>query len=406
MKHSLNHPQTKENENTALIFNSPYRGDVDGLNLHMKKIIYYSVVMVLLLSCGHGTDKKAELNKLKGERDKLNTQISQLESTIDPTGKKNEKKPVSVNVSDATETVFNHYIKVQGIVDGDQNIAVSPQISGIVTAVYVKEGSVVKKGQVLAELDAQVLKQSVEEVKTQLDLAKNIFVKQSALWDKKIGSEIQFLQAKTTKESLEQRLGTMKEQLKMARIVSPISGTVENVPLRVGQSVSPGAPTSTIRVINMSVAKISADVSEAFATRIHDGNSVLVSLPDIGKDIETKLNFTGRYIDPTNRTFKVECKISSGLVQLRANMIAYIKIKDYSNSKAFCLPVNYVQNDQKSKFIYIAKQDGKEWIAEKRMITTGKDYDGIIEVLNGLKTGEKIISSGFQDLNAGERVVF
>jgi membrane fusion protein, multidrug efflux system len=370
----------------------------------MKKIIYYSVVTAFLVSCA-GTDKKAELIKLKAERDQLDAQILQLESA-NPEAKKNERKSISVNVSDAVETVFNHYIKVQGTVDGDQNIAVSPQMGGIVTAVYVKEGTTVKKGQVLAELDAQVLKQSQEEVKTQLDLANNIYVKQSALWDKKIGSEVQYLQAKTTKESLEQRLATLKEQLKMAKVISPIAGTVESVPLRVGQMATPGTPTSTIRVINMSVAKITADVSEVYASRIKDGNIALVSFPDLGKEIETKLNFTSRYIDPTNRTFKIECKISSSGIQLRANMIAYIKIKDYSNAKAFSVPVNYVQNDQAGKFIYIAKQNGKDWIAEKRIIKVGKDYDGTVEILEGLKSGEKIISAGYQDLNAGEKIVF
>jgi len=372
----------------------------------MKKIIYFSVIMAFLVSCGGSADKKAQLTKLKADRDKLNEQISKLESTLDPVGKKSEKKAISVNVTEVAENVFNHYIKVQGTVDGDQNIAVSPQMAGIVTAVYAKEGTTVRKGEVLAELDAQVMKQSVEEVKTQLELANNIFEKQSALWDKKIGSEVQFLQAKTNKESLEHRLATMKEQLKMTKVVSPIAGTVENNPLRVGQMATPGAPTSTIRVINMSVAKITADISEAYATRIHDGNQVLVNFPDLNKDIETKLNFTSRFIDPTNRTFRVECKISSKDVPLRANMIAYIKIKDYSNAKAFSLPVNYVQNDQNGKFIYIAKQNGNEWIAEKRTIKTGKDYDGIIEILEGLKSGEKIISSGFQDLNAGQKVVF
>jgi membrane fusion protein (multidrug efflux system) len=370
----------------------------------MKKIIY-SAVIFFLVSCGATSNKKADLDKLKAQRDQLNAQISQLESKMDP-AKKPDVKATSVNVTVAAENVFNHYIQVQGTVDGDQNIAVSPQMPGIVTAVYVKEGSRVNKGSVLAELDDKVLKQSLEEVKTQLELANSIFEKQSALWEKKIGSEVQYLQAKTNKESMEQRLGTMKEQLKLAKIISPIAGTVESVPLRVGQMASPGVPTSTIRVINMSVAKITADVSEAYSTKIHDGNSALVSFPDIGKDIETKLSFSSRFIDPTNRTFRIECKISSKVVELRANMIAYIKIKDYSNNKAFSLPVNLVQKDKDGNFIYVVKQNGKDWMADKRMIKTGKDYDGIVEVLDGLKPGEKIITSGYQNLNSGENVVF
>lgn len=372
----------------------------------MKKILYYAAFMAIMVSCGSRANKTGELDKLKVQRDQLNAQILKLENKADTSDKKTNLKAATVKVKDAEQSVFNHYIQVQGTVDADQNIAVSPQISGIVTAVYVKEGSHVNKGEVLAQLDDKVLKQSLEEVRTQLELANSIYVKQSALWQKQIGSEVQFLQAKTNKESLEQRLGTMKEQLKQAKVVSPIAGTVESVPLRVGQNVSPGTPTSTIRVINMSIAKITADVSETYATRIHDGNAALVNFPDLGKDFETKLNFTGRYIDPTNRTFKVECKVSTKDVMLRANMIAYIKIKDYTNNNAYCLPVNYVQKDQENKFIFIAKQNGKGWIADKRVIKTGKDYDGIVEVLDGINKGEKIITAGYQNLDAGEKIVF
>ena len=372
----------------------------------MKRTIYYFALIAFLVSCSQSADKKAELDKLKGQRDQLNSQISQLENEINPTGEDTEKKAALVNVTDATECVFNHYIQVQGTVDGDQNIAVSPQMAGIVTAVYVKEGTPVKKGQVMVDLDDQITKQSLQEIKTQLELATSIFEKQSALWDKKIGSEVQYLQAKNNKEALEQRVNTINEQLKLAKIISPISGTVESVPLRVGQMASPGQPTSTIRVINMNVAKITADVSETYATRIHNGNPVLVSFPDLGKDIDANLSFTSRFIDPTNRTFQVECRISSKDVEMRANMIAYIKIKDYTNDKAFCLPVNYVQTDRDGKFIYVAKQDGNKWIAEKRKIKTGMDYDGVIEVMEGLTAGEKIITAGYQSLNSGENIVF
>jgi len=209
----------------------------------MKKIIIYSALIAFLVSCNATTDKKAELEKLKAQKEQLSAQIAKLETEINPEGEKAAMKAVSVKVTPSVECVFNHYIQVQGTVDGDQNIAVSPQMPGIVTAVYVTEGSQVKKGQVLADLDAQVLKQSLEEVNTQLELATSVFAKQSALWDKKIGSEMQYLQAKAGKESLEQRVNTIKEQMKLARILSPISGTVESVPLRVGQMASPGLPT-------------------------------------------------------------------------------------------------------------------------------------------------------------------
>jgi len=372
----------------------------------MKKSIIYFALIGFLVACSATSDKKAELEKLKIEHDKIATQIAQLEAEINPEGAKAELKSVAVKVTPTVECIFNHYIDVQGTVDADQNIGVSPQMPGIVTAVHVKEGDRVRKGQLMVELDAQVVKQQLQEVNTQLALAASIFEKQSALWDKKIGSEVQYLQAKNNKEALEQRVNTIREQMKLANIVSPINGTVESMPLRVGMMASPGLPTSTVRVINMSVAKITADVAETYATRIKDGNEALVSFPDLGKDIETKLNFTSHYIDPTNRTFKVECRVSSKDAELRANMVAYIKIKDYSNEKAFCLPINYVQSNQSGKFVYVAKQNGNDWIAERRNIQTGMDYNGNIEVLEGISAGENIITSGFQSLNGGEKVIF
>ncbi len=369
----------------------------------MKKLIYSLALIVFLVSCNQKPDKQANLEKLKTQREQLDAEISQLETEINPVS---DIKPISVGITVAAECVFHHYIQVQGTVDGDQNIAVSPQMAGIVTAVYVKEGSPVKKGQVMAELDAKVMKESLQEVKTQLELASSIYEKQSALWEKQIGSEVQYLQAKTNKEALERKVNTINEQLKLAQITSPIDGTVENVPLRVGEMASPGMPTSTIRVINMSVAKITADVSEAYATRINKGNHVLVSFPDMGKEFDSKLNFTGRYIDPTDRTFTVECKVPAKDVELRANMIAYLKINDYTNDKAFCLPVNYIQSNQDGKFVFVATQKGDSWIAEKRNVKIGMDYDGTAEVIGGIQVGDKIITTGFQNLNPGSKVGF
>lgn len=372
----------------------------------MKNLIYTLALAAIFFSCAHAVDKKAELEQLKAARDKMNDQISKLEAELDPPGAAAAEKAVTIKIDPVKGCVFNHFIEVQGVVDGDENVAVSPQTGGIVTGVYVKEGSAVKKGQLLAELDAQVLKQSLDEVKTQLELANNLFTKQKALWEKNIGSEVQFLQAKTNKESLENRVKTLQGQIDMARIVSPINGTVESVPLKLGQMASPGMATSAIRVINMSTAKITADVSENFASRIKNGNEAIVRFPDLGKELETKLNFTSRFIDPTNRTFRVECRISGGAVELRANMIAYVKIKDYTNENAFCIPVNYIQSNQDGKFVFVAVQKGNQWVATRRIVKPGMDYNGVAEVLNGIAEGDKIISAGYQNIKEGEAVVF
>ena len=372
----------------------------------MKYSIYVLAFAATLFSCSQAADPKGKLEKLKVQREELNTRIAQLETEINPNGNPAETKSVAVKVEAVSSCVFNHYVEVQGVVDGDQNVAVSPQIGGIVTAVYVTEGSAVKKGQVLAQLDAAVLKQSLDEVKTQFDLVSNLYVKQKALWDKNIGSEVQFLQAKTNKEALENKIKTLQGQIDMARVISPINGTVESVPLKVGQMASPGVPTSAIRVINMSLAKIKADVSENFASRIQNGNKVIVRFPDLGKELETTLNFASNFIDPTNRTFQVECKVQSREIHLRANMIAYVKIKDYTNEKAFCIPVNYIQTNKEGKYLYIAIQIKNQWVASHRMVKAGMDYNGVVEILEGLSVGDRVISSGYQSINEGALITF
>lgn len=362
-------------------------------------------ILATLAACNQATDKKGELQKLKTERELLDSKISKLEAEINPNQEKADKA-IMVKVKKLEPSSFSHFVEIQGVVDGDQNVSVSPQMAGVVTKVFVKEGSMVKKGDVLATLDAQVLKQSVEEVRTQLDLANIIYEKQKNLWDKKIGSEVQFLQAKSNKDALERRIKTLQEQIAMASIVSPISGSVESVPLKVGQMASPGLPTSVIRVINMSAAKISADISENFASRIKNGNQAFVRFPDLGQEIETKLSFTSRFIDPTNRTFKVECNIASKEVELRANMIAYLKIKDYTNENSLVLPVNIIQSNQEGKFVLIAKSEGGKNTVVRKKVTTGMDYNGEAEITAGLNPGDQVITAGFQNLKEGASVIF
>ena len=192
----------------------------------------------------------------------------------------------------------------------------------------------------------------------------------------------------------------------MANVVSPISGSVESVPLRVGQMASPGLPTSSIRVINMSSAKITADISENFASRIKNGNQAFIKFPDLGQEIETKLSFTSRFIDPSNRTFRVECRIAPKDFELRANMIAYVKIKDYSSDASLVLPVNIIQSNQEGKFVFVASKEGDKIVAMRRKVTTGMEYNGESEITSGINAGDQVISAGFQNLKEGSSVIF
>ena len=368
----------------------------------MNKYIVIASLLFAIVAC-KPADKKAELDKLIAQHDQLATQIDKLKTEL---GVKDSTaiKPVDVAVDTVNVAEFRHYIDIQGRIEGDQNIEVSPQTPGLVIRVYVKEGDAVKQGQVLAELDSKVIQRGLDEIKTQLALANILFQKQKALWDQKIGSEVQYLTAKSNKESLEKRLASMQEQLAINKIKSPINGTVENVPFKIGQVVSPGLPTSTIRVVNMSGVKVLADVAEAYTSKIKRGNEVLVSFPDIDENISARVTFTSTVIDQTNRTFRVEAHLAHSRADLRANMIANLKISDYINKKSITIPVNLVQKSFNSNYVMIAEQKGNTIVAAKRNVKLGISYNGTTEITDGLKPGERVIIAGYQNLKEGQLI--
>ena len=368
----------------------------------MNKYILIATLLFIAVACKPG-DKKAQLDKLRVQHDELATQIEQLEKE---TGAKDSNAviPVNVTVDTVKMAEFRHYIDIQGHIEGEQNIEVSPQAPGLVIRVYVKEGDAVKRGQVLAELDSKLIYSGLDEIKTQLSLATILYQKQKSLWDQKIGSEVQFLTAKSNKESLERRLASMKQQLAMNKIKSPISGTVENVPFKIGQVVSPGMPTSTIRVVNMSGVKVLADVAEAYTAQIKKGNEVLVSFPDIDENITAKVTFCSKVIDQTNRTFRVEARLAHSRADLRANMIANLKISDYINNRSIVAPINLIQKSFNSNYVMVAEQKGNQVVAAKRTVKLGISYNGSTEITDGLKVSDKLITAGYQNLKDGQLI--
>jgi len=368
----------------------------------INKILIFAALVIFAAACGSTTDKKSELEGLKNQRDELNSKIETLESELKTKENPANMKFTDVAVTEAQVSEFNHYLEVQGKVDGEDNIAVSAQMAGVLTSVYVTEGDAVKKGQVLAQLDNSVILQQVENLKTQLNFATNIYNKQKSLWDQQIGSEIQYLTAKNNKESLELNLAALKDQLEMTRIKSPINGTVEEVNLKVGQMASPGLPA--VRVVNFSTAKIVAEISEAYASKIKAGDRVIVSFPDFNTEIETKIHFTSKYINPINRTFQTEIRLGASKVVYRANMMAVVKINDYSNPSAFVIPVSLVNESSTGKYVYVAKEEGGKLIARRQIVSVGNTYNGMAEITQGLRQGDKIITTGYTNLVEGQLI--
>jgi len=369
----------------------------------MKTKLFVGLIIISLVACT-GESKQAKLDKLRKERDQIAEQVKQLEEEVLKEKGTDSTKIINVDITTVKPQEFSHYIEVQGKVDGEDNIGVSAKTIGVITDIFVKEGDPVKKGQMLAQIDDEVMRQSLSEVQTQLDLATNLFNKQKTLWDQKIGSEVQYLTAKTNKDALERRKVTLMDQIDMAQVKSPINGTVEEIPIKVGQSVAPGLPI--FRVVNFSKLNIFADVAEAYSAKLKKGDDVIIYFPDLQNEVKAKLDFTSRYINPTNRTFSVKIKLDAGTIEYRANMISIVKIKDYTSPNAIVLPVNAVQSDNTGKFVYIAKKlDGKN-VAKRQSIKLGQSYNGLVEIVDGLKEGDNVITTGYQSLEEGVLVKF
>ncbi|OKL41030.1 efflux RND transporter periplasmic adaptor subunit [Pontibacter flavimaris] len=367
-----------------------------------------SFILILgLASCGSESDKQAQLEDLKTQQAQLQEQIEALEAELKTEGKTVavQQKTVPVSVSTLARDTFRHYLEVQGRVDFTQNVLVSAKVPGVLTSVRVERGDRVAKGQTMATIDAQVLEQNIAEARTRLDLAKIAYEKQQNLWDQQIGTEMQFLTAKNNKEALERSLAALQQQRDQFNIKAPISGVVDEVIPNAGEAVAPGV--GIIRVVNLQGGKIVAEVSEAYQDKISKGDEAVVYFPDLKKEVQTSVEVVSSFINPTSRTFTVELRLKNGKgITLRPNMVAVVRIQDYKNEGVLTLPVNLVQKDEKSSYVYVARKKGNEYVATRKEIETGLSYGGNVEVLKGLAAEDKVITAGYQSVNEGQPVVF
>ncbi len=374
----------------------------------MKPIKFISVIVIattIFYSCQ--PDKKAQLAKLVKQHDQLSEKIKNLEDEIAKTDTTVKVvKTTKVIVAQLKPETFKHYIEVQGKLDGEDNVDVFPESQGVITEVYVKAGQAVSKGHALAAIDNGPVRDQLKSLETQYKFTKETFEKQQTLWDQKIGSEIQYLQIKSQKEALESQLASVRKQLDMMTIKAPITGTVEEVNVKTGQFASPAIPTPLFRVLNFGSIKVKAEVAEAYSKKVNVGDEVQIYFPDLDKEITAKISAASRFISPTNRSFIVEARLSAEKIGYKANMVAVLKITDYKVDNAVVIPVNYIQNDPSGTFVYIIENKNNATIASKSYISQGQSYNGIIEITKGLKVGDKVITSGYLDLEVGEAVSF
>ena len=370
----------------------------------MKTNVITIFALFMLLSCGGNPE--AKLASLKKQHDQIAIKIAELEKEIAAKADSASLDAAGtfVSVEPVQYKPFNHYIEVQGKLDGDDNLAVYPETMGNVVEINVKVGQHVVAGQILARINDGPYQEQLKSLQSTYQLAQETFQKLENLWKQQIGSEIQFLQAKTNKESLESQIASLKKQIEMTHIESPINGNVEESLIKVGQAVSPSFPA--FRVVNFSNLKVSADVAEAYTAKINKGDEVIVYLPDINQEIKARVSFCSKYINPTNRTFSVEAMFTSDGDKFKANMVAVLKINDYRAEKAVVLPINIVQSDNQGKYVLVASRENNQYTARKKVVETGQVYNGLTEITRGLEPGQQVITSGYLSLNEGEIIRF
>ncbi|MFM7380826.1 MAG: efflux RND transporter periplasmic adaptor subunit, partial [Bacteroidota bacterium] len=333
-------------------------------------------------------------------------EIQKLQQELRKTGQKTGESLTSqaklVQVLTLNLDSFQTWVEVQGTVDARQSIEVTAESMGVVRNIKVREGQKVSKGQVLAELDQTVLLQSIEEIKGQLDFAQQLYTKQANLWKQNIGSEVQYLGAKNQKESLERRLATVQSQLDMTRIKAPVSGTVDQVYLKLGQSAAMGMPA--VRVVNFDDLRVITDLSESYVSRVREGSTVDREFKDLNINAQGRIAYVARSINTLNRTFRAEVPLNNRNGLYRPNMIVGMKINDYKTNKAIKIPVNLLQNSEEGPFVMIVQGEGASLKATRVSVTVGRSNGIETEILQGLQAGDRIITTGYNDLNDGQAI--
>ena len=378
----------------------------------MKSILYLCTLAIVLASCQPAGDnseipesleeKKVLLREKQAQLKVLTEEIAQLETAIVEQDPDSRKRGTLVTTTPVKRTDFAHFVVIQGSVTADDLIDVSTEISGRILRLTVDEGSAVSRGQLIAEVDPEVIEKQKAELEISLDLARTVFEKQERLWQQNIGSELQYLEAKNNKERLERGLEQLDLQLAKTRVYAPISGIVERVNLRSGELASAGMPI--IQILNTRKLKVTADVPENYITAVDRGERVHVEIPALNKDYTLPIDLIGRTIDPANRTFKVEVRLPTN-DQLKPNLLADMKINDYTAEDVVTIPLDRVQQEVSGQRYVFVQEDGEEGaIARKRYIQIGRSYDGEVIVTEGLEGNETLIMEGARGLSDGQMI--
>ena len=379
------------------------------------KIVSAIIFIFMLSACGSGgskekkgdlNDKKAQLEKLKGDQKKLNDEIAKLQNEIGSTDTSSSlNKGKLVSAAPVTEQPFEHYIDLQGRIDADNISYITPRGGPAqIKALYIKQGDFVKKGQLIAKLDDDVQLKQLQQLKTQLAYAEDVYRRQKNLWDQGIGTEIQLKTAENSVNNLKDQINTTVAGWEMTNVRSDVTGYVEQLNLRVGEIFSGMAGTvPQIMIVNSSSLKTVTDVPENYLEKIHKGMPVDIRLPDVNLEFKSVISLMNRTIGLNNRAVATEAKIPYN-PNVHVNQVAQVRIKDYVNPHAIVIPLTVLQTDENGKYVYvIATENGKK-IAKKKTVRVGEIYGNNVEVKDGLSVGDQLITEGFQSLYEGQAV--
>ena len=341
----------------------------------MKSQLFFIALLLVMAGCGNGTQEQTT-------EERQNT--------------------TPVYTTELERSQFRHYVNVLGTVESDKTIMISPKVGATVEEVLVRAGQEVEKGDILARLDGEITRSQIREVETQLELAETLLERQENLRDEDIGSEVEYLQAENRVESLQRQLATLNEQLENYTIRATISGTVDYVDLKVGETVGPTMPV--IQLANSEALKVTSRVSEAYITRISQTDSVEIRFPSLDETIRKQIDVVSRAINASNRTFGVEIFIPNGSNNIRPNMMAQVKINDITLDDQIVVPANTVQQANNLSYVYVAEQTENGWVARNREVQTGYNYCNELQITSGLEPGERLITSGYTNLADGAAI--
>ncbi len=367
----------------------------------VKTLTILLAASMFAYSCGSSQaadDKLAQLETKKTQLKELEAEIKTLETELIASGKLEENvNRILVTSLSVQPTRFVHKIEVRGSVESKKNVTLMSEAMGRITDVYASKGKQVKKGDLLIDLDGTVTRNTLAEVRTSLELATEVFERQKNLWEQNIGTEIQFLQAKNNKESLEKKLQTLQAQLGFYKVYAPFDGVIEDIPVKVGEMAQPGIPL--VRMVNPKSMYITSDVSEAFLGKFKAGDTVNVFFPSQDQELVSRLSSVGQVINPENRTFEVEIELPEIDFQIKPNQVVVLNLKDYENNQAFVVPTKLIQSDSRGKYVYELTEKENEMVASRVYVEPGVTYNNSTEIKSGLTRGQTLALKGYRELS-------